>query len=47
LVSYEKTLPKLGEEIVEQIEAAWKLPQPDWARTLSKAFFISLALSSS
>ena len=27
-----RTLPKLGEEIVEQIEAAWKLPQPDWAR---------------
>ena len=27
-----RTLPKLGEEIVEQIEAAWKLPQSDWAR---------------
>lgn len=27
-----RTLPKLGEDIVEQIEAAWKLPQSDWAR---------------
>ena len=27
-----RTLPKLGEEIVEQIETAWKLPQSDWAR---------------
>ncbi len=27
-----RTLPKLGEEIVEQIEAAWKLPQSDCSR---------------
>jgi len=27
-----RTLPKLGKEIVEQIEAAWRLPQEDWAR---------------
>lgn len=27
-----RTLPKLGEQIVEQIEAAWVEAQPDWAR---------------
>jgi hypothetical protein len=27
-----RALPKLGQEIVEQIEEAWSLPQPDWAR---------------
>jgi transposase len=27
-----RVLPKLGKEIVEQIEEAWRLPQPDWAR---------------
>ena len=27
-----RTLPKLGEKIVEQIEAAWGEAQPDWAR---------------
>jgi transposase len=27
-----RVLPKLGKEIVEQIEGAWRLPQPDWAR---------------
>ena len=27
-----RKLPKLAEEIVEQIEAAWKLPQSHWAR---------------
>ena len=27
-----RTLPKLGRDIVEQIEEAWGKPQPDWAR---------------
>ena len=27
-----RTLPKLGREIVEQIEEAWGQPQPDWVR---------------
>ncbi|WP_414662711.1 helix-turn-helix domain-containing protein [Horticoccus sp. 23ND18S-11] len=27
-----RTLPKLGEEVVAQIEAAWTQSQPDWAR---------------
>jgi len=27
-----RTLPKLGKDIVEQIEVAWRLPQEDWAR---------------
>ena len=27
-----RTLPKLGQEIVEQIEEAWAKPQADWAR---------------
>jgi hypothetical protein len=27
-----RTLPKLGEKIVEQIESAWVEAQPDWAR---------------
>ena len=27
-----RVLPKLGKEIVEQIEEAWRLPQEDWAR---------------
>ena len=27
-----RVLPKLGQEIVGQIEEAWKLPQEDWAR---------------
>ena len=27
-----RTLPRLGREIVEQIEEAWGKPQPDWAR---------------
>ena len=27
-----RTLPKLGKEIVEQVEAAWVEPQADWAR---------------
>jgi transposase len=27
-----RVLPELGKEIVEQIEEAWRLPQPDWAR---------------
>jgi hypothetical protein len=27
-----RVLPKLGQEIVGQIEGAWKLPQEDWAR---------------
>lgn len=27
-----RSLPTLGEELVQQIEAAWAEPQPDWAR---------------
>lgn len=27
-----RVLPKFGQEIVGQIEEAWKLPQEDWAR---------------
>ena len=27
-----RVLPKLGKDIVEQIEEAWRLPQEDWAR---------------
>ena len=27
-----RVLPKLGQEIVGQIEEAWKLPQKNWAR---------------
>ena len=27
-----RVLPKLGQEIIGQIEEAWKLPQEDWAR---------------
>jgi transposase len=27
-----RTLPKLGQEIVEQIEETWAKPQADWAR---------------
>jgi transposase len=32
LFSRMRVLPKLGKEIVKQIEEAWKLPQPDWSR---------------
>ena len=27
-----RTLPPLGEELVKEIETAWRPPQPDWAR---------------
>ena len=27
-----RTLPKIGQELVEQIEQAWQAPQPGWAR---------------
>ena len=27
-----RTLPMLGEELVRQLEAAWRERQPDWAR---------------
>jgi hypothetical protein len=27
-----RTLPRLGSELVEQVEMAWGQPHPDWAR---------------